>query len=313
MNRAFSPAQKRYVYLTQGGKCARCGARLGEVWDAHHQVRYADGGVTEVVNAVALCVGCHRAIHGASKMIKPRGWQEEAIVKFEHSRKRAFLVEATPGAGKTIFSGLCAKLLIDRSSVDFCVIVVPTTALKGGKTSGFLGDWNKVGIQVTTVLKDGRGRPSEFRGGVVTYQQLPNLVSTMQSWARNGDRLLFVFDELHHASETNQWGAAVEECGMIAARVLGMTGTPFRGDGKRISFVDYDEDGRAIPDVRYAYREAVRDRVCRPVQFMTDDGLAQFRLLWRLERDPPTRRGKECRRPDGQLQHRRDEPSQGDA
>lgn len=64
MPRRFSAKQKRHLYLAQQGRCGRCGEQLGERWDAHHQVRYADGGVTEIVNAVALCLGCHRAIHG---------------------------------------------------------------------------------------------------------------------------------------------------------------------------------------------------------------------------------------------------------
>jgi len=67
MPRAFSQRQKRHLYLVQRGRCAECGEPLGEVWDAHHKVRYADGGVTEVTNAVALCVGCHRAVHGDGK------------------------------------------------------------------------------------------------------------------------------------------------------------------------------------------------------------------------------------------------------
>lgn len=209
-------------------------------------------------------------------MISPRGWQEDALSKFHASRSLCFLVEATPGSGKTIFSGLCAKSLIDRGVCDFWVIVVPTTALKGDKDAGFLGDWSKVGVQITTVLKEGRDHGAEWKGSVVTYQQLPNLVSTFQAWQRKGVRIGFVFDEIHHASEDNTWGAAVEACRALAARILAMTGTPFRGDGKRISFVSYDGDDRAVADVRYSYREAVRDNVCRQVQFMTDDGLAQF-------------------------------------
>ena len=208
-------------------------------------------------------------------MIKPRGWQVGAFRKFG-ATKEPFLVEATPGAGKTIFSALCAKHALDTGAVDFCVIVVPTTALKGDADAGFMGDWNKVGVQICTVLKDGHGRPKEYSGAVVTYQQLGNLVSTFKVWCGNGVRLMFVFDEVHHASDSNTWGSAVDACGEMATRVLAMSGTPFRGDGARIKFVRYDEDGVAQADHKYGYLEAVKDRVCRPVQFMTDDGLAQY-------------------------------------
>lgn len=211
-------------------------------------------------------------------MIEPRGWQRVALRKFHAKQSGCFLLEATPGAGKTIFSGLCGRDLREREEVDFCIVVVPTTALKGDAEAGFLGDWNKVGVQLTTVLKEGRDLPREFAGGIITYQQLPNIVSTFETWARQGRRLFVVFDEVHHASESNIWGAATERLGAVATRMLAMTGTPFRGDGQRISFVAYSDQGVAIGDHRYTYREAVSQKVCRPVLFMTDDGVAEFVL-----------------------------------
>lgn len=215
--------------------------------------------------------------------MKPRGWQVDALDKFLSSSAKSFLVEATPGAGKTIFSGLCSKQLIDDELVSFVVVVVPTTALKGDRDAGFLGDWNKVGVDLTTVLKAGKPAPRDFHGAVVTYQQLPTIAGTMETWARNGERILFVFDEIHHASESNVWGSAAESCGRISARVLCMSGTPFRGDGRRISFVRYDEEDRAIADATYTYREAVRDNVCREVLFRHDDGVAEYVLNGELK------------------------------
>jgi superfamily II DNA or RNA helicase len=209
-------------------------------------------------------------------MLEPHGWQKEALRKFRKKAAKAFLLEATPGAGKTIFSALAAKALLDDGVVDFMVVVVPTTALKGDETGGFLCDWNKAGIQLTTVLKEGRDAPKEFQGGVITYQQLPNIITTFETWVGGGKRIGVVFDEIHHASDNNIWGAAAERLGSIAASVLGMTGTPFRGDRQRISFVQYNDEGNAVADHAYRYSEAVSDRVCRPVVFMTDDGFAEF-------------------------------------
>jgi superfamily II DNA or RNA helicase len=207
-------------------------------------------------------------------VVQPRGWQAEALSKFTAHKPLAFLLEATPGAGKTIFSALCARTMFERETVDFAVIVVPTTALK----DGFLRAWNEVGLSTTSVLKEGRGYPRDFRGGIVTYQQLPSMATTVETWRSNGARMMFVLDEVHHASDDNRWGAAAESCGRCATKVLAMTGTPFRGDGRRISFVSYDDSDVARPDHRYEYKKAVRDRVCRPVVFMTDDGVAQYVL-----------------------------------
>src|SRR4029077_7257670 len=142
---------------------------------------------------------------------KPRGWQIEAIRNFQISKNKHFLLDATPGSGKTLFAGFAAKELFDRKQIDFALAIVPNTTIKGDKEAGFLGDWNKLSIQITPVLKDGQDPPREFRGAVITYQQLPNMVGTIKTWVRNGLRVFAVFDELHHPSEDNIWGNATEE------------------------------------------------------------------------------------------------------
>jgi superfamily II DNA or RNA helicase len=227
-------------------------------------------------------------------MIKPRGWQLEALDAYNLWTEKHFLLDATPGAGKTLFSAFVAKHLFERGQIDFALIVVPTTAIKGDKDAGFLGDWNKVGVQITRVLKDGRDRPKEYRGAVVTYSQLPNLVGTIEVWARNGLRLLLIPDEIHHASEDNSWGSAIERCGNAAVRILSMTGTAFRGDERKISFIKYGADDKAIAQRRYLYRDAVRDHVCRKVDFPTDDSITQFML----DQENHTVRISEAKNPD---------------
>jgi superfamily II DNA or RNA helicase len=209
---------------------------------------------------------------------KPRGWQIEALRKFQITREKHFLLDATPGSGKTMFAGFAAAELLNHKQADFALAVVPNTTIKGDTDAGFLGDWSKLDVQITRVLKDKQSVPKEYRGAVITYQQLPNIVGTIGTWVRNGTRIFAVFDELHHASEDNTWGTATEELGRLATRILGMTGTCFRGDERPISFVRYDAQQRAIADHRYSYREAVTDHVCRPVDFITDDSMTQFML-----------------------------------
>jgi superfamily II DNA or RNA helicase len=214
--------------------------------------------------------------------IQPRGWQKKAIRKFEEHSEKTFLLEATPGAGKTIFSGLVAKHYFDTDAVDFVVVVVPTVVLKGdggtalNQVGGFIGDFSKIGLELTPSLKSGRGLPRDFNGGVVTYAQLTGMVETLKTWASQGTKLFFIFDEVHHSSDKNSWGSAASECGDIATKILGMSGTPFRGDGKKISFVNYDENEKAIVDYRYSYREAIADNVCRQVIFTNDGGMVEY-------------------------------------
>ncbi len=212
-------------------------------------------------------------------MIQPRGWQTVALQKFKLSTKPHFLLDATPGSGKTLFSGFAAQYLIERRQIDFALAITPTTVVKGGDgEAGFQGDWNKLGLQLTTVLKDGRDMPTEYCSAAITYQQLPNMLTTLETWIRNGARLFVVFDEVHHASEDNRWGEATDTLGKIAVRTLSMTGTCFRGDERKIAFVDYDENDKAKADYTYSYREAVSDDVCRSVYFITDDSVTQYVL-----------------------------------
>ena len=214
IQRLFNRRQKRHLYIHADGRCERCGEVLQQ-WDAHHTIRHADGGVTEVTNGKALCERCHVQIHRRVNMIDPRGWQGRAIEEFLEQKGNAFLLDATPGSGKTIFSALCFRQLIDSGQADFVLAVVPTTALKGDKTAGFLGDYHKCGIEIKTVLKDGQGRPQDYSGAATTYQQLPNLVSTLKTWVSTGCKLFVVFDEVHHLTESNVWGAAGETAGVV--------------------------------------------------------------------------------------------------
>lgn len=269
--RAFSTKERRQIYLLAGGICERCGVILDDTWQAHHIAKWSTGGHTAVFNGMALCMKCHKKIHGAHmNKIDPRGWQKDALAKFIAHENLCFLLDATPGAGKTYFSGFCVQEMMIAEKSLFVVAVVPTTVLK----NSFQESFHDLGIEITTSLKS--GRPKEFQGAAVTYQQLPNLITVFESWNRNGQKLVFIFDEIHHASEDNVWGLAVESCGDIAEKIIAMSGTPFRGDGRKISFVNYNSDGVAMSDASFTYREAVARNVCREVFFMPDDGEAEY-------------------------------------
>ena len=68
----FTKAQKRHLYIAAGGRCERCAEPLEDEWDAHHVVRYADDGITEITNAEALCKACHRATHRGAKDVEAK-------------------------------------------------------------------------------------------------------------------------------------------------------------------------------------------------------------------------------------------------
>lgn len=63
VERFFNQQQKRHLYVSAGGRCKRCDGPLGDRWAAHHEIRFADGGVTELTNGVPLCERCHVKEH----------------------------------------------------------------------------------------------------------------------------------------------------------------------------------------------------------------------------------------------------------
>ena len=63
MRRCFTARQARQLLIAADFKCQRCGCDLSQrQFEAHHVRRFADGGVTELHNGMALCVPCHKEI-----------------------------------------------------------------------------------------------------------------------------------------------------------------------------------------------------------------------------------------------------------
>jgi len=117
--------------------------------------------------------------------------------------------------------------------------------------------------------------PSGFHGVVVTYARI---ASSPRQWAAGTrERTLVIADEAHHLGEDLAWGESFSAVFAQASRWLLLSGTPFRSDATPIPGVAYDANGMAEPHVSYTYADAVRDRVCRPVVFVTYDGTLSWR------------------------------------
>lgn len=86
---------------------------------------------------------------------------------------------------------------------------------------------------------------------------------------------MVILDEIHHGASEKNWGKALLEAFEDAKLVLGLSGTLFRGDSETIPFVKY-ENGRSVSDFSYAYGEALRDGVVRPIEFPQYEGNIQF-------------------------------------
>ena len=206
-----------------------------------------------------------------------RAWQREAFAEYFRIRRRDFLLNATPGAGKTAYALTIAAELLARREVAAITVVTPTEHLKHQWAASAL----RFGVALDSSYRNSQGRASaDFVGVAVTYAQVA-AHPALHRQRTEGRRTLVVFDEVHHAGDAMSWGDAVREAFDPARRRIALTGTPFRSDTNPIPFVSYDEqlDGsrRSSSDYVYGYANALEDGVVRPVIFLAYSGEMSWR------------------------------------
>jgi len=206
-----------------------------------------------------------------------RAWQREAFAEYFRIPRRDFLLNATPGAGKTAYALTIAAELLARREVAAITVVTPTEHLKHQWAASAL----RFGVALDSSYRNSQGRASaDFAGVAVTYAQVA-AHPALHRQRTEGRRTLVVFDEVHHAGDAMSWGDAVREAFDPARRRIALTGTPFRSDTNPIPFVSYDEqlDGsrRSSSDYVYGYANALEDGVVRPVIFLAYSGEMSWR------------------------------------
>ncbi len=198
-----------------------------------------------------------------------RSWQREAYSCYLEALSagtRTLLWEATPGAGKTSAALLVVKHQLKTRLAQSALIVVPTAHLRI--------QWARAAAQFGIDLDSNFGGKrtalaKDFRGAVMTYQQLESSSATIRALARNA---VVILDEVHHAADGRSWGNALRKNLESAPFILCLSGTAFRSDCNAIPFVEYDKEGLSQPNYAYTYARAVEDGVCRPTAFFTFGG-----------------------------------------
>ena len=221
--------------------------------------------------------GVHDAFLRQDLLGSLRAWQREAFAEYFRIPRRDFLLNATPGAGKTAYALTIAAELLARREVAAITVVTPTEHLKHQWAASAL----RFGVALDSSYRNSQGRASaDFVGVAVTYAQVA-AHPALHRQRTEGRRTLVVFDEVHHAGDAMSWGDAVREAFDPARRRIALTGTPFRSDTNPIPFVSYDEqlDGsrRSSSDYVYGYANALEDGVVRPVIFLAYSGEMSWR------------------------------------
>lgn len=268
LRRRFNSSERAALYLAQNGRCANCGNELEPSWHADHMKAWSHGGPTDVTNGQALCPTCN--LKKGNKDMELREWQKQAKRKYIADSKQNWLLNVTPGGGKTKWALSIASDLLEKEIIDRVVVVVPTDSLRT--------QWTKQNIVNLCIVTNGDGgrENSSFQGCVVTYAQVASNPDLYRLACGRANTLV-IFDEIHHAGDSSSWGQGIENAFSPATRRIAMTGTPWRAPKRgKIPFVRYDEERKVIADFSFGYSQAVRGGVCRAVHFYPFDGAVTY-------------------------------------
>jgi superfamily II DNA or RNA helicase len=203
-----------------------------------------------------------------------RPWQSEALHKalkwlVEAKSDKHFLINAAPGAGKTIAACTIAKHLLDMGEIDRVVVIAPRVEVVRQWARDFFSVTGRFMGKVT-------GADDQIEIDVcATWAAVQSLQDAFQQVCQSS-RVMVICDEHHHAAVEAAWGTGAIGSFSAAKYVLVLTGTPIRSDGKKSIWMAYDDQG-AIDhpeDGTYSlsYGEAVDLGYCRPATFHRHEG-----------------------------------------
>jgi superfamily II DNA or RNA helicase len=201
-----------------------------------------------------------------------RTWQQDAMNRFiDFEDEKTFVLEASPGAGKSRFAAFASHYAIHNWDISHVIFIAPWNAIIKSVKDAF--------NPVELTYRD--GFHYDKKRGIL--QSRPNVDVTLDTYAgfcnhstvdvlehwieRNGFRFMLILDEVHHTKTVGgKWGAYVERVAQLADKLLLMSGTYFRSDARPISFLEYENDK---PKTHYSisYAQCVASRFTRQVAF----------------------------------------------
>ncbi len=207
--------------------------------------------------------------------IKLRPWQESAINKALNwlvvkKKDKRFLINAAPGAGKTICAAVLAKNLIDAGEIQRVIVIAPRREVVKQWKDEF-----KIVTNRAMLIETG-GNEDLGLDLCSTWNSVENNLPLFKKICSEF-KTLVICDEHHHAAVNAVWGNSAINSFDDAKYVVVLTGTPIRTDGKAPVWFSYSEDGSRLSHSQegsytLTYGEAVDLKYCRPVFFHRHEG-----------------------------------------
>jgi len=201
-----------------------------------------------------------------------RPWQKACKEKalqwlLETKTDRHFLVNAAPGAGKTLAACSIAADLFSLGEIDRVIVIAPRSAVVGK----WADDFRMVTGRYMQKVTESDGDISALNLDVcATWTAIQGLQDALYEVCRQS-RTLVICDEHHHAAVAAAWGDGANSAFSLARYVIVLTGTPIRSDGEASIWLAYDDRGQITQPVEgtytLSYGEAVDLGYCRPITF----------------------------------------------
>ena len=142
-----------------------------------------------------------------SDVIDLRKWQGEAVDKaikwlVTDREDRRFLINAAPGAGKTICASVIAAKLIEMGEIDRVIVIAPMAEVVKTWSEEFEFVTGRLMIKKTSVDDDFDTDGDDI---CATWAATQKLLDGYQKICRES-KVLLICDEHHHAAVSAAWG-----------------------------------------------------------------------------------------------------------
>lgn len=192
---------------------------------------------------------------------------------------KKIIASVTPGGGKSKLPVILCDRLIPKYADRICW-VVPRNSLKYQGEAEYIDTFMPTDHRIRAAGNE--NDPSRGTSGYVTTYQAIGQKPEAHAEEFKKHRYILFLDEPHHISEDSSWEKAIKPLVKQSILQIYASGTFSRGDGKKISFLDYrgnfvDLSGNDTTKViNYSRSQALQDKAICPIYFKTIDGKAEW-------------------------------------